>query len=100
MLTPRSSRSNRNTLYGGDQFTSRDDSTLLNPSTDAAKVRAMFVHPEWTRKGVARMLLDTCEKAAREAGFKRVEMGATLNGFPFYERMGYREIEEKGGREV
>jgi GNAT superfamily N-acetyltransferase len=60
----------------------------------------MFVHPEWTRKGVAKMLLDACEKAAREAGFKRVEIGATLSGVPFYERMGYREIEEKGGREM
>jgi len=46
------------------------------------------------------MLLGVCEKAAMEAGFKRVELGATLSGVPFYERMGYREIEGKGGREM
>jgi GNAT superfamily N-acetyltransferase len=53
----------------------------------------MFVHPEWTRKGVGRFLMDECEKAAKDAGFKKVEMGATLSGVPFYESVGYRLIE-------
>lgn len=88
--------SHRSTLYGGDQFSSRDDNTLLNPEKgDAAKIRAMFVHPAWARKGVGRFLILACEGAAREAGFQRVEMGATLSGVPFYESMGYVVIEDQ-----
>lgn len=84
--------SKRSTLYGGDQFASRNDN-LLNPETDAAKIRAFFVHPDWTRRGVGGIVLRACEDAAREAGFKRAEMGATLSGVPFYGRMGYKEID-------
>lgn len=87
--------SDRSTLYGGDQHISRSNN-LLSPLTDAAKIRAFFVHPLWTRRGLAGLLLRACEDAGREAGFGRAEMGATLSGVPFYERMGYRELE--GGR--
>lgn len=83
--------SHRMTLYGGDQHTSRDDN-LLDPEKDAAKIRAFFVHPVWTRKGIAGLLLRACEEAAREAGFSKAEMGSTLSGVPFYTRMGYREV--------
>ena len=86
--------SHRSTLYGGDQFSSRDP-TVLDPKADAAKIRAMFVHPGWTRKGVGRFLIEACEKAASEAGFKKVEMGATLAGVKFYESMGYAVIEKQ-----
>jgi GNAT superfamily N-acetyltransferase len=95
--------SHRTTLYGSDIHTSLDPA-LLDPSTDAAKVRAMFVHPEWTRKGIAAMLLKACEDAAQEAGFKRVELRASLQAVAFYENQGYEKIEkidrELGGGEV
>lgn len=81
--------SHRSTLYGGDQYASRDDSNLLDPEKDAAKIRAFFVRPDWVRRGIAGVVLRACEDAAREAGFKRAEMGATLSGVPFYESMGY-----------
>ena len=77
--------SRRKTLYGGDQFAAREDS-LLDPSTDAAKIRAFFVHPAWARRGIGSMILDACESAAQAAGFRRLEMGATLTGVPFIER--------------
>jgi len=82
----------RSTLYGGDQFDSRNDNRL-NPATDAAKIRAFFVHPARTRKGVGGVLLKACEDAARGWGFGRAEMGATLNGVPFYASKGYVEVE-------
>jgi GNAT superfamily N-acetyltransferase len=84
--------SKRKTLYGGDQFAGREDS-LLDPAKDAAKIRAFFVHPEWARRGIGGMILAACEKAAREAGFRRLEMGATLTGIPFYRAKGYVELE-------
>ncbi|MGB8012782.1 MAG: GNAT family N-acetyltransferase [Terriglobales bacterium] len=84
--------SKRKTLYGGDQFAGREDS-LLDPATDAAKIRAFFVHPAWARRGIGGMILDACERAAWAAGFGRLEMGATLTGVPFYRMKGYVELE-------
>ncbi|MGC1371433.1 MAG: GNAT family N-acetyltransferase, partial [Candidatus Sulfotelmatobacter sp.] len=86
--------SKRNTLYGGDQFAAREDS-LLDPAFDAAKIRAFFVHPEWSRRGIGSMILEACENAARDAGFTRLEMGATLSGVPFYRAKGYEELENQ-----
>ena len=89
--------SHRSTLFGGDSYSDRHDDTLLDPATQPAKIRAMFVHPDWVRKGIGKMILDAGEGAAREAGFKSMEMSATLNGVPFYGKYGYKEIE--GGRQ-
>ncbi len=84
--------SRRKTLYGGDQFAGREDS-LLDPATDAAKIRAFFVHPAWARRGIGGMILDACESAAKAKGFHRLEMGATLTGIRFYKAKGYAELE-------
>jgi GNAT superfamily N-acetyltransferase len=84
--------SKRKTLYGGDQYAQREDS-LLDPAQDAAKIRAFFVHPGWARRGIGTGILEACEKAAREAGFTRLEMGATLSGVAFYRAKGYAALE-------
>jgi N-acetylglutamate synthase-like GNAT family acetyltransferase len=84
--------SRRKTLFGGDHYASRQDA-LLDPSTDAAKIRAFFVHPQWARRGIGSLILDACENAARIAGFTRFELAATLTGVPFYRARGYLEIE-------
>ena len=83
--------SKRKTLYGGDQFAGREDS-LLDPARDAAKIRAFFVHPEWARRGIGSLILEASENAAVAAGFKRLEMGATLAGVAFYRAKGYVEV--------
>jgi GNAT superfamily N-acetyltransferase len=80
--------SKRKTLYGGDQWTSRE-AALLDPQLDAAKIRAFFVHPSWARRGIGSMILEACEGAALAAGFTRFEMGATLTGVPLYQTRGY-----------
>jgi GNAT superfamily N-acetyltransferase len=81
--------SKRRSLYGGDQSKSDVADTLLNPATEAARIRAFFVHPRWARRGVGRQLLVICEEAARAAGFKRLELVATLPGEPLYSALGY-----------
>jgi GNAT superfamily N-acetyltransferase len=81
--------SRRRTLFGADHWTHREDE-LLDPATEAAKIRAFFVHPDWARRGVGTAILDACEEAAIAAGFTRLEMGATLTGVPFYAARGYR----------
>jgi GNAT superfamily N-acetyltransferase len=75
--------SKRKTPYGSDRRPGRED-LLLDPAQDAAKIRAFFVHPDWARHGIGRMLLESSEEAARTAGFKRFELGATLSGIPLY----------------
>ncbi|HTU32776.1 MAG TPA: GNAT family N-acetyltransferase [Candidatus Acidoferrum sp.] len=84
--------SKRRTLFGGDRWGARQDD-LLDPARDAAKIRAFFIHPDWARRGIGTMILDACEAAAKAAGFKRLEMGATLSGVPFYCTKGYAAIE-------
>jgi GNAT superfamily N-acetyltransferase len=84
--------SKRKTLYGGDHWTAREDE-LLDPARDAAKIRAFFIHPDCARCGVGTALLHACEEAARAAGFRRFEMGATLTGVKLFGARGYREVE-------
>ncbi|PIP78518.1 MAG: GNAT family N-acetyltransferase [Gammaproteobacteria bacterium CG22_combo_CG10-13_8_21_14_all_40_8] len=81
----------RKTLYGGDHTKGRDDS-FSDPSTDAARIRAMYTHPDWTRLGIGSKLLQLGEQAARAHGFKRIELGSTLPGEPLYLKMGFKEI--------
>ena len=84
--------SKRKTLFGADHGPGREPE-LLNPATDAAKVRAIFVHPDFARQGLGTLILATVENAARTAGFRCFEMGSTLTGVPLYRLKGYIEVE-------
>ncbi len=81
----------RRTLYGGDHTVGRDDS-FSDPAVDAARIRAMYTHPEWTRKGIGSLLIELGEDAARQQGFKRMELGSTVAGEALYLAKGYREV--------
>ncbi len=95
--------SRRITTYGGDHTPGREPAALT-PGVDAARVRAMYTHPDHVRRGIGRMILDLCEGAARTAGYDRVELVATLGGEPLYLAAGYVEIErfedDRGGEPV
>jgi GNAT superfamily N-acetyltransferase len=84
----------RATLYGGDHSTAQRNAALLRIGTDAARIRAMYTHPDFVRRGLGRHVLEICEGAARAAGFSRVELMATLAGEPLYRACGYQEIEQ------
>jgi GNAT superfamily N-acetyltransferase len=60
---------------------------------DAAKVRAIFVHPRFARMGLGTLILQAAEEAAMEAGFRRFEMGSTLTGVALYALKGYRMVD-------
>jgi GNAT superfamily N-acetyltransferase len=62
---------------------------MLDPETDAAKIRAFFIHPDWVRLGIGTRILQACEDAAVQAGFSRLEMGSTLTGIALYSARGY-----------
>lgn len=85
--------SKRATLYGGDQHKARGEDPLLDPDIDPARIRAFFVHPSWTRRGLASRLLAACEAAAEADGFTTFELAATLSGVPFYRALGFEERE-------
>jgi GNAT superfamily N-acetyltransferase len=78
----------RSTLFGGDARAERD-SSILDPKTQAAKIRAFFVDPGNARRGIGSLLLDHCEKQAREHGYASVELMATLPGVKLYGARGY-----------
>ena len=78
----------RKTLFGSDQAGIRN-AEHIDPATDAAKIRAFFVDPDCTRRGLASQLLNACERAARDAGYRQVELMATLPGQRLYQSRGY-----------
>ena len=84
--------SRRRTLYGGDQMKRAEDS-LLDPTQEAARIRAFFVHPAWVRRGLGRQLFHRCAADAAQAGFRRLELMATLPGEPLYRALGFEPLE-------
>ena len=84
--------SRRGRLYtgSGDQA---DDARLLDPATEPAHVRAMFVRPDWTRRGLGRAILEAGRSAAKAEGFQRLDLMATLAGVPLYQSFGFVEGE-------
>jgi GNAT superfamily N-acetyltransferase len=85
--------SRRSTLYGNDA-TPRRNAALLNPSTEPARVRAMYTDPRFARRGVGRLILTLCESAAAAEGFHQLELMATLSGHPLYQSFGFVDVEE------
>jgi GNAT superfamily N-acetyltransferase len=85
--------SRRGRPYMGSD-TAHDDDRLLDPATEPAHVRAMFVRQDWMRRGLGRRILEECEAAAHRAGFRRLELVATLPGVPLYEAFGFTPTAE------
>jgi GNAT superfamily N-acetyltransferase len=84
--------SRRRTLFGGDRWKHGDDDAL-DPSREPARIRAFFVHPDWSRRGLGRLLFETCRRDAASAGFGRLELMATLPGEPLYRALGFADDE-------
>jgi GNAT superfamily N-acetyltransferase len=85
--------SRRPTLYGSDAARGGAPERFLDPTREPARIRAFFVHPAWARRGIGTALLRRCETAAQAAGFRRLELMATLPGERLYLAGGYQGVE-------
>jgi GNAT superfamily N-acetyltransferase len=83
--------SRRNKLFNAS--TAGADTRLLDPATEPARIRAMFVRADWTRRGLGRAILTACVDAARVEGFTQLALMATLPGVPLYKAFGFTEVE-------
>ena len=84
--------SRRGRLYMGSGAQEGDD-RLLDPDTEAAHIRAMFVRVDWTRRGLGRAILESSRLAAQAEGFRTLDLMATLPGVPLYRAFGFRDVE-------
>ena len=83
----------------GDHTRGRD-ARLLDPATEPARVRAMYTHPDFVRRGIGRLVLSLCEAAAAREGFRSLELVATVAGEPLYRACGFTIIERHRGAHV
>jgi GNAT superfamily N-acetyltransferase len=83
--------SRRDKLYTGSGD-SADDGRPLDPATEPARVRAMFVRADSTRRGLGRRIVDACEAAAGSEGFTRLALVATMPGLPLYVACGFERL--------
>jgi len=84
--------SRRDKLYTGSGDAA-GDARLLEPATEPARVRAMFVRGDQARKGLGTRILVACEDAARAEGFRMLALMATMPGLLLYEHYGFRLLE-------
>jgi GNAT superfamily N-acetyltransferase len=85
--------SRRKTLFGGDRGRVAAEDTLLDPAREPARIRAFFIDPSYARQRLGSVLLERCEGAAGDAGFRALELVATLAGVPLYAHAGFCEVE-------
>jgi len=85
-------RFRRDKLFTGSESAS-GEARLLDPASEPARIRAMFVRSDWTRRGLGRRILEACEEAAKDEGFQTLALMATLPGLPLYEKCGFRVVE-------
>lgn len=84
--------SRRAALIGGDHTAELGDQSHVDPASNPAKVRAMYTHPDFARRGVGRMILARCEAAAAAEGFDELELMATMAGRPLYAAAGFVDV--------
>ena len=60
-----------------------------------ARIDAAYVHPEYTRGGIATSLVQQLEMRARMRGIGELTVVASLTARPFYESLGYWDFGTK-----
>jgi GNAT superfamily N-acetyltransferase len=83
--------SRRRALHGGDAFKQAhpDANELLDPAREPARIRAMFTHPSFVRRGLARRIFEIARDGAAAEGFRSLILTATMPGVPLYQALGF-----------
>ena len=56
------------------------------------ELRAVYVHPDFARRGVGRTILRELEAVARDLGLDHLDARSSLNAEPFYNAQGYQSL--------
>jgi GNAT superfamily N-acetyltransferase len=83
--------SRRRKVYSGSA-SSRAENELLDPASEPARIRAMFVRPSLGRRGIGRAILQHSEQRAAAEGFRRLQLVAMRSAGTLYESSGYTAI--------
>src|SRR5258707_6911534 len=83
--------SRRRKVYSGSAAAG-DESALIDPTTEPARIRAMFVRPEHARRGIGRRILRHSEERAEAEGFHSFQLVAMRSAGGIYEAAGYGSI--------
>jgi len=59
-----------------------------------ARIRKVFVHPDFARRGLATGLVTDAEARAHAAGYTRLIVRANINAVPLYRKLGYRPLRD------
>ena len=88
--------SSRNARYLSDPDAAVARETV-DPAKTSAHLRSYYVRPHWTRMGIANLLLEDSVAAAKQAGFKRMDVLSTKMSLPFFVAKG---LQVKGETEI
>jgi GNAT superfamily N-acetyltransferase len=80
--------SRRRKVYSGSASSAGEDA-LLDPVTEPARIRSMFVRPSFGRRGIGRAILQHSEQRAAAEGFRRLQLVAMRSAGTLYESCGY-----------
>ena len=72
---------------------SADGAQFIDPANGAARIRAMYTHPDYARSGIGRSILSVSETGARLAGYRHAELVASLVGEKLYRSCGWAVAE-------
>lgn len=56
------------------------------------EIRAVYIHPLFLGKGLAKKLLTAVEKHARKNGIKTLKLDSTITALEFYKKHGYQIV--------
>lgn len=83
--------SRRRKVYSGSASSGNEDE-LLDPASEPARIRSMFVMPSFGRRGIGRAILQHSEQRAAAEGFRYLQLVAMRSAGTLYESCGYTAI--------
>lgn len=84
----------RSLLSAGHKATAQAN-TKLDPTKESARIRAMFVDPDYSGQGIGTKILEQAEQDAKAYGFSKGTLFALSSGLAFYKAKGWISVKEE-----